>query len=147
MKRTLALQSCLTLFFLLFLGFLLLLLNIITFSFEKWLTLRSKKQILIYFGCDAVLFELNKTSCCLARMCALVHLLLHGSCMLSFAKVFQFLILRLIGKCAVLSLIANPLPFSFSISDMNCGKEYSALGMFVMQVLLGFCIVDANFWL
>lgn len=78
MKRTLALQSCLTLFFLLFLGFLLLLLNIIMFSFEKWLMLRSKKQIFISFGCDAVLLELNKTRCCLARMCALVHLLLHG---------------------------------------------------------------------
>lgn len=70
---------------------------------------------------------------------------LHGSCMLSFAKVFQFLVLRLIGKCAVLSLIANPLPFSFSISYMSCGEEYSALGMFVMQVLLGCCIVDVNF--
>lgn len=145
MKRTLALQSCLTLFFLLFLGFLLLLLNIITFSFEKWLTLRSKKQILIYFGCDAVLFELNKTSCCLARMCALVHLLLHGSCMLSFAKVFQFLILRL-GNVLCCLWLLTPCLLAFQFQT-NCGKEYSALGMFVMQVLLGFCIVDASFWL
>lgn len=102
MKRTLALQSCLTLFFLLFLDFLLLLLNIIMFSFEKWLILKSKKQILISFGCDAVLLELNKTRCCLARMCALVNLLFAWSCMLSFAKVLQFLILRLVGKEAML---------------------------------------------
>lgn len=98
MKRTLALLSCLTLFFLLFLGFLLLLLNIITISFEKWLIPKSKNQVVISFVCDAVLFELNKTRCCLARMCALVHLLFAWTCMLSFAKVFPFLILRLVGK-------------------------------------------------
>lgn len=44
-KGTLALQSCLTVFLLLFLCFLLILLNIITFSFEKLLMLRSKMQL------------------------------------------------------------------------------------------------------
>lgn len=59
--------------------------------------------------------------------------------MIGFAKVFQFLILRCDWEisCAVLSLIVNPLPFRFWISDMSHGNECSALRTFVIQVLLG----------
>ena len=76
---------------------------------------KKQKATLISFGIDAVLLELNKASRCLARMCASVHLLFAWSCMVSFAKVFQFLILRCDWEIssAVLSLVVNPLPFSF----------------------------------
>jgi len=100
---------------------------------------KKQKAALISFGFDAVLLELNKASCCLARMSALVHLLFAWSCLVSFAKVFQFLILRCDWEisCAMLSLIASPVPSGFWISDLSRGKECSAPPTFDIQVLLG----------
>lgn len=100
---------------------------------------KKQKATLISFGFDAVLLELNKARCCLARVCALVHSLFAWSCMVSFAKVFQFLVLRCDWEinCAMLSLIVNPLLFSFWISDTSCGNECSALHIVVTQALLG----------
>lgn len=142
MKGTLALQSYLTFFLLL--GFLLI--SLIIFSFKQWLMLRSKKQ-LYFFLFDAVLLELNKASCCLATICALVNFFFAWLCMVSFAKLFQYLILRCDWEisCAMLSLIVNPLPFSFWMSDMSHGKWMSHTSRVCFTSPLRFCVVDATF--
>lgn len=85
-----------------------------------------QKALLISPGFDAMLSELNKASCCLATMCALVYF-----CMVGFAKVFLLLILSCEWElsCAVLCWISNALHLSFWISglfNMRPGNERPA---------------------